>query len=827
MKKSTILGLSAALLCLSAGYAGIRQLPRKAQVAEELANRQNDLLASSEAKPKFRKLLRSAGVRANAPLVNEDFSRFTAGSETAPDALDLATTGEYQYIADSYTAQPGWSGAGVFQAGGCAYIGMYLYEGATAEDTGILNTPSMDLSGNNGVFTVRFRARVEGDVSIEQLNVVGVSEAADDYTDFADVMISNEWKEYEVTIADGTAKHYVQFYSYEYPIFIDDVVVEQVATDIASPVATFASDVTPEGFTANWQPVADATSYLLTVYSLAAQDSGVEETTVTEGFDGLVVSQKKHIDYDKSVFPDGWTISVDKEGTSRELYGTAGNYQSPSIALAFDATGDYVESPESPSDIKNVSFWTKNQNGDADCAVTVEGFDGNQWVGVGTVVPASVDKNGETVNVPVQAAGIKKIRLTYVKSAGNCSIDDVAYTYGGVKQEYSYLFQDKEVAETSCPVTGIEPDVEYYYYVKAKNEKFTSKPSNVISILDKEPQALAVPEMLPATNVTANGFTANWKAVEGADGYAFYTMIHHTAPAMEDYALFDTDFSGITEGTLEAPVEGEMFYYLDEVVNRSDWYAIFPVFANGKLGLSNAYADVMMGGMLASAYYDLTASAGKVDVDLRVMGQDVSAVVVSLCYDNEQEESVELSSETIVLGEGWNDYSVSLSGGTDKCYVAISCGEGMGTLFIDNLKVTQPLDAGESVVVPYFYEEPVENSCNVAVSGTQPGDRYCYFAAAFKLNADETELEAMTDYSEPYFVDMEGSVDGIREVGARVSATADGLSVENPAGGEVAVYGLNGVCLYRDDSGAERQYVCLEKGLYIVKVGGEAIKVVR
>ena len=100
-------------------------------------------------------------------LINEDFSKFVEGSETAPAEQDLAdeSTGA---IDAQYTQQAGWSGMGIFQAGGICAIApvynYYFYEG------GYLNTPKGDYSG---VITYSFRARLqEGEQS--KINVVKV-----------------------------------------------------------------------------------------------------------------------------------------------------------------------------------------------------------------------------------------------------------------------------------------------------------------------------------------------------------------------------------------------------------------------------------------------------------------------------------------------------------------------------------------------------------------------------------------------------------------------------------------------------------------------------
>ena len=88
-------------------------------------------------------------------LINEDFSKFVEVAETAPTEQDLAdeSTGA---IDAKYTQHAGWSGMGIFQAGGICAIdpvyNYYFYEG------GYLNKPKGDYSG---VITYSFQPRLQ------------------------------------------------------------------------------------------------------------------------------------------------------------------------------------------------------------------------------------------------------------------------------------------------------------------------------------------------------------------------------------------------------------------------------------------------------------------------------------------------------------------------------------------------------------------------------------------------------------------------------------------------------------------------------------------
>lgn len=220
MKKSLLVSTLAVAFCAIVALAGTHKV-KKIMV---------DNIQKSTTVKSLESLSKAGEAADETPnlqvLLEEDFSKFTAGSEATPDATDVAdaTTG---YIADELTNTPGWSGDGVFQAGGCAYIGI-VDEGTDNEDTGFLNTSTFDGSGNGGYIVVTFRARVAEEGATDAVEFVSIDE--DDINesypmsgvvDYKQVAITDQWAEYEVELKSGAANASIQLYAYQSPIYID------------------------------------------------------------------------------------------------------------------------------------------------------------------------------------------------------------------------------------------------------------------------------------------------------------------------------------------------------------------------------------------------------------------------------------------------------------------------------------------------------------------------------------------------------------------------------------------------------------------------------
>jgi len=78
-------------------------------------------------------------------------------------------------------------------------------------------------------------------------------------------------------------------------------------------------------------------------------------------------------------------------------------------------------------------------------------------------------------------------------------------------------YSDKDAGNfTSASISGLMQGQTYYYRVRALNSNGTGPTSNIITV---QLSALAAPVALDASNISFDGFTANWSAFAGATSY--------------------------------------------------------------------------------------------------------------------------------------------------------------------------------------------------------------------------------------------------------------------------------------------------------------------
>lgn len=746
MKKITLLVL-ACTLCASVGFAQ----NRKALRAKTMKTENTEAVSSHLFTPvyKFTKVQTNATPRmlandASAVIVEEDFSKFTAGSETAPDATDLANAQTGDISAD-YTQVPGWSGAAVFQAGGSAYIG--FYEG----DTGWLNTPILDFSANNGTFTMTFRAK-SALTSGDELNMLLLYPGEQYAVSSQSVILTNEWKEYSFSLSKGTAESFIQMWTYEGEYFIDDIKIS--AEGLSAPQNPTVSKYMGTSAELSWDPVDGADSYLLNVYYFSM-----------DTFDYVYLLQEEPV--------SGTTYTV--------------NGLDPNESYYFDVAAVVGEeiSPLSES-------------------VTIE-----SPIEAPTALPAT-NYSATSFTANWEAVEGASSYLLSVLYEGESDIE--------------YVFENKEVQGTSYDVEDLTAGIVYYYQITAKmSDGSVSQPSEMVAALP----TLSKPVVKEATDITATGFTANWEPVEFANVYLTTLYKEHTAKADETYTIANASFEGLeSTGTLESPETFFDAYQLTRQDGAYGWYISMAATIPGAMGLDNSFAMFFGPSFMYSPQGNFGQTGGKATLTLDVVApaDDNLLVMFAEIVDN-MLTPIESSVKSIPVTPTMTEQKVTLEGGSDGDVILIFS-ENDGNVFFGSLKVDVDLKAGAKFSTTEDAVVAETNSCSFKDLTVVDGDVFAYdVMAAYVADSNNIVYSEISDKME---VQLSSSVASVAPAMAAVNVINGIANISNPAMEDVAVFGIDGKCIFTDNNGSESLSVELPAvGIYLVKVGTEIFKVIK
>ncbi|MEA4935066.1 MAG: M6 family metalloprotease domain-containing protein [Paludibacter sp.] len=213
---------------------------------------------------------------------------------------------------------------------------------------------------------------------------------------------------------------------------------------VVPPVATAASAVSLNGFTANWTDVFDATGYYLTVYSTSEGSS-----ELTEGFDNGLTP------------PVGWTINATSVFTQSNYSGAT----VPSIQLA--NTGDSILTELFDFPVTAFSFYV-HSIGEISGKIKVEANNGSEWILLDNFDVISTLNTTKSYILP-EVSTYRQFRIIYKKGIASVAIDDVTVKFA---LQVDYNARNKWVTDTSAPISLILPGKKYHYFVKASDKTY-------------------------------------------------------------------------------------------------------------------------------------------------------------------------------------------------------------------------------------------------------------------------------------------------------------------------------------------------------------------
>lgn len=407
---------------------------------------------------------------------------------------------------------------------------------------------------------------------------------------------------------------------------------------------------------------------------------------------------------------------------------------------------------------------------------------------------------------------------------------------------YALPEYDIQSADTTCVIDF--PVVAGTYYrleVKATDGEHLSPAGTFFGYL--APESIDTPEALPATDVTDESFTANWNAASFAYCYEVNVTKHHIAQADGDVVvLSDENFDLMPGGTAEGPQTLVQLNYMDKYMQQPGWMVDlgltgFTSDDSGILGITNMMADWGIPGFLLSPTFDLSNGGGKVKVEFKAKSfLDDAVLVLSLVN---YEEGVPFPGYVgVPVGTTWQDFSYELEGGVNGCEIYImvyDATEGGDVIYLDDLKVTQTLNKDEYIRFPYRKVASEESSVLQAIvetPGSAAGDFYSYTVNGyFPITIDPVYGDEILygEESNEVYVNAPDAVKAIdADKAAKAYFAGDELRIENPAGEPVYIYTIGGALIKADVTGSAVVTSRLtQKGVYIVRVGNQAAKVVR
>ncbi|MDE6310375.1 MAG: M6 family metalloprotease domain-containing protein [Muribaculaceae bacterium] len=209
-----------------------------------------------------------------------------------------------------------------------------------------------------------------------------------------------------------------------------------------------------DGFTAQWEHMAGAESYLLSVF--ADFGRGVESNLLEFGHNG-----SKELE-----LPRGWEWTGDASDVY--LSNSYGFYGTNAPALKFDNSVSSLTSPaEEGLFVTGISFWMRGASGADESVLRLEGISREGTSVLACFVPP-ID-HGETVGFYDIPAGTERVRLVYEKIGGNLAIDDLRLETKHVAEILLETYDRKDVGfcdsyrvDLSAPIAKT-----YTYFIHA------------------------------------------------------------------------------------------------------------------------------------------------------------------------------------------------------------------------------------------------------------------------------------------------------------------------------------------------------------------------
>lgn len=456
--------------------------------------------------------------------------------------------------------------------------------------------------------------------------------------------------------------------------------------------------------------------------------------------------------------------------------------------------------------------------------------------------------------------------------------NDMGYTQETIGD---YLLQDEETTDNFLQVNNAKNGEVYYYKVRAVKGSQVSMESNE----EKQILGVVAPALELVDNYADSKYTAMWKPVPGAERYNYQAFAANKITEDTKLAVVNTNFEGMP---YNHGFEWKVTSWGNEIVEQYDTpkysttdpdpSAVTGTYTcldkmSGWMAYSWAlYKDALVidgyqsfnngnNASLQCAPMDLSKDNGKFDVTITLKGECAEgyvdqnnnpvyahAALATFVYDQELDDYVQGETKFIAdtNDKEWKTTTCSFSNGSEDMTFGVFATYAPSNLFIHDIKIEQNYKAGETFMKSfdyYYREEGVEVEKNgekylsmeIPLVGETAGKDVYHRMQSVRLGQAANQFTSATfcesQWSKPTLV-AENVVTGIEkttEVGkksATVFMQGDNLVINNPAGEEVHIFGMNGAELNADKSGnASIKMAMPADNSFIVKVGKQSIKI--
>lgn len=456
--------------------------------------------------------------------------------------------------------------------------------------------------------------------------------------------------------------------------------------------------------------------------------------------------------------------------------------------------------------------------------------------------------------------------------------NDMGYTQEAIGD---YLLQDEETTDNFLQVNNAKNGEVYYYKVRAVKGSQVSMESNE----EKQILGVVAPALELVDSYADSKYTAMWKPVPGAERYNYQAFAANKITEDTKLAVVNTNFEGMP---YNHGFEWKVTSWDNEVIEQYDTpkysttdpdpSAVTGTYTcldkmSGWMAYSWAlYKDALVidgyqsfnngnNASLQCAPMDLSKDNGKFDVTITLKGECAEgyvdqnnnpvyahAALATFVYDQKLDDYVQGETKFIAdtNDKEWKTTTCSFSNGSEDMTFGVFATYAPSNLFIHDIKIEQNYKAGETFMKSfdyYYREEGVEVEKNgekylsmeIPLVGETAGKDVYHRMQSVRLGQAANQFTSATfcesQWSKPTLV-AENVVTGIEkttEVGkksATVFMQGDNLVINNPAGEEVHIFGMNGAELNADKSGnASIKMAMPADNSFIVKVGKQSIKI--